>query len=374
MVAVAQGWTVDAARPVLTFHNVLTGTAVAAQGPDGRGCAGSLAEPHALSWAVYDCSTDERRGSPVQTHPPTSVDLVADRVSPGVYAADWDVPADEPLGLHELRWTLTATPSSAPATYRREFDVLRSVAGLGQLGYALVSDLRSEGFGPDRVSDARLQLLIEQWSRMVDRWTRRFFEPRSLTLLLDGHHASTLNLGVPVVGVSDVAMVDDSGSPNPVDLTGLRVYNRHLTEGMTQPDDREAPRLEFVLLQPVLVGMGGSYYSAGALRSGGWPRGTQNVRVAGSFGYTDPDGSPSGVTPALVRRAVQLLVVRNLPRLSQTNARFDALHHHRITTESTRGQSYNLAAGRAGKGDYTGDDEIDSILDQYSSPIQMAST
>lgn len=337
------------------------------------GSAGTLVAPYALSWSIYDISTDDKRLNPVLTAGPTSVDLLNDMVSTGVYAVDWDVPADEPLGLHEVRWTLQVSANSAPRTYRREFDVLRAVAGLGQVGYALVSDFRAEGVSVDRASDVRLQILIERWSRWVEHITRRFFEPRSMTIQLDGRESTFMGLRHPIVGIAAVNAVDDSGSPNPIDLTALRFYNRHLTQGLTQPDDRDSPRIEFVMLQPILIGMASSYYPAQMFRSGRFANGTQNIQIQGSFGYTDLDGSPSGVTPPLIRKVVQLLVMRDLPKLVQVNARFDARHHHRITTESTRGQSYSLQADRLGRGPTT-DPEIDDILDLYSAPMQMAST
>jgi hypothetical protein len=374
MAAVALGQQVNAANPVLTFHCVVTGTVVTEGAGMGVGSAGTLYTPYALQWSIYSIATDEQRGAPVLTSGPTSVDRVNDMVSPGVFAVDWECPSDEPLGLHEVRWTLTATPTSAPQTFRREFDVLRTVAGLGQVGYALVSDFRHEGIGVDRASDTRLQLLIEQWSGMVDKWCRRHFEPRTMSILLDADDSTRLTLRVPIIGVAGVAAVDDSGNPNPIDLTAVRIYNRHLTQGMASPDDREAPRIEFVIMQPILIGMSNTYYPSQSFRTGRFARGTQNVQITGSFGYTDLDGSPSGVTPSLIRRAVQLLVLRALPKLSRANERFDALNRHKITNESTRGQSYTITPGRAGKGDFSGDDEIDSLLDRYMAPIEIAST
>ena len=359
----------------LTFINVLTGTSVAQQGAAGVGSAGTLVAPYALSYSVNYIGTDEARVHPTQTLAPTSVDLIADQVSPGVFAVDWDVPSMEPLGLHEVLWTLTATASATPQTFRREFDVLNGIAGLAQNGYALVSDFRHEGITVERASDVRLQLLIEQWSRQIDLWTRRFFEPRTLSLLLDGYDSTSLTLRLPIIGIADVSAVDDTGFPNPIDMTALRFYNRHLTEGMTQPDDRDAPRIEFVLLQPILIGMSNTYYPQQMFRAGRFSQGTQNVRITGTFGYTELDGSPSGVTPSLIRRATQLLVLRNLPKLARVNERFDARESHRKTTESTRGQSYTLAPRWGGRpGGQSEDPEIDSILDQFSAPIQLAST
>jgi hypothetical protein len=270
---------------------------------------------------------------------------------------------------------LTATASSASVTFRREFDVLQAISGLAQKGYALVSDFRHEGITVERASDSRLQLLIEQQSAQVDHWTRRFFEPRTLSFVIDAFDSMRLNLSIPIIGISDISAIDDSGAAQPIDLTAIRVYNRHLTQGLFHPDDREAPRIEFVLLQPILIGMSNTYYPQQQFQAGRFAVGTQNVRLTGVFGYTDLDGSPAGDTPALIRRAVQLLVLRQLPKLSRVNDRFDALHRHRITTESTRGMSYSLSPWRGGGGGgYTSDPEIDDIIERFTAPIQLAST
>jgi hypothetical protein len=372
MVAVALGQSigVSTGSTPLFFVNTITGSIVSEYGS-----AGTLATPYALTYEIQVIATDEQRGTPVTTLAPTSVDLVNDMVSPGVFAVDWTVPSSEPLGLHQVIWTLTATPTSAPQRFRREFDVLRGVAGFAQKGYALVSDFRHEGVTVERASDTRLQLLIEEWSGMLDVWCRRFFEPRQQQLLLDGNDSTTLALRIPIIGVSDVSSMNDEGGPEPIDLTALRFYNRHLTQGMVQPDDRDAPRIEFVLLQPILIGMSSTYYPQQMFRSGRWSRGTQNIRVTGVFGYTDLDGSPAGDTPMLARRAVQLLVMRNLPKLVRVNDRFDARERHRITTESTGGQSYSLAARwGAQAGEWTGDPEVDQLISRLTAPTQLAST
>ena len=55
--------------------------------------------------------------------------------------------------------------------------------------YASVADLRAEGVTAAEASDARLELLLDEASRLIDRVTGWFFEPRSLMLHLSGRGA-----------------------------------------------------------------------------------------------------------------------------------------------------------------------------------------
>jgi hypothetical protein len=98
-----------------------------------------------------------------------------------------------------------------------------------------------------------------------------------------------------------------------------------------------------------------------------WPRGQQNVTVQGIFGYTEPDGSPTGRTPELIRHATKLLVLRELPLLADIDAREDAQKRYRLTSERTRDQSYTLEALRL-HGAFTGDPAIDNILVAFARP------
>lgn len=380
MTAIAQGGSSSAANPLLDFYAVMP-TGIVVDGAAMR--PGVLVAPSALSFAIYDISDDAKRVAPVQVFPGAgmhAVDLDADKVGTGHYAAAWDCAADEALGAHEIRWTVTLVAGGPAVTFRREFDVLAGVPGLRQRGYALVSELRDEGVTIQQVSDARLVRLIDEASRYVDRVTRRFFEPRQMTLVLDGRGGRELGLNHPIVALESVATIDATGAVIPVDLAAVRVYNRHLTAGLLSPDDRDAPRLEMVLDTPMLVGAPGYYYPSEVYCSGSFPRGTQNVQVTGVFGYTDPDDArgSAGDTPAAIREAVKLLVMRRLPKLSDSDGRFEATQRHRIVSERTREQQYQLApqggANGGPRGSFTTDWEIDQLLEAYCAPLELAST
>ena len=63
--------------------------------------------------------------------------------------------------------------------------------------YATVADLRAEGVTVAQADDARLEALIDAATAEIDRVTGWFFEPRALTLTLDGRGAPSLELPAP---------------------------------------------------------------------------------------------------------------------------------------------------------------------------------
>lgn len=228
--------------------------------------------------------------------------------------------------------------------------------------YATVADLRAEGVTEAAASDARIESLIALAGSYIERMTGRFFEPRAQTLRLDGTGGRVLPLGQPIVSVEAVFVDSSPFSPGgaPVDPTSYRVYNRHVTEGLLLPDDRDNPRIE-------LLGCDEPFPGVGRL---GWPRGQQNVEVRGVFGYTEPDGSPTGRTPELIRHVVKLLVLRELPKMADLDRREEATKRWRITSERTRDQAYTIEASRL-YGAFTGDPDIDTILVAFSRPPDL---
>jgi hypothetical protein len=356
MAALARGQPSDCANPAIDLFTQLSGM---------------LIDVAVLEFQIFDISDPGKQLTPLQVHPAisgtrASVNVAAlcpvgDKLSTGHFVARWTPPLDEAIGTHEVRWFFRLNAGSPEQTFREEFEVLATVAGFSADGYASVSDLRAEGVAAADATDARLQQLIALASRYIERVTGRFFEPRAQTLVLDGTGGRTLPLGHPIVGVESVVIDASPFSPGdlPVDPSVYRVYNRHLTQGLVLPDDRDNPKLE------LLYGDG----AVGALGLGSfiWPRGQQNITVRGVFGYTEPDGSPTGKTPALIRHATKLLVMRELPLLGNTDQREDAQRRYRLTSERTRDQSYTLEALQL-HGAFTGDPEIDNILVAFVRP------
>jgi hypothetical protein len=357
MGALARGQPSDCSNPVLDLFTQVNGV---------------LVDVAVLEFQIFDVSDPGKQLAPVQVYPAAAgarapVDVATlcpagDKLSTGHFVARWTPPIDEAIGTYEIRWFFRLTPTSPEQTFREEFEVLVEVAGFAATGYAAVSDLRDEGVTATDATDARLQRLIALASRYVERITGRFFEPRMQTLRVDGSGGRVLALGHPIIGIDTVSI--DSNPFSPADLTVdpdlFRVYNRHLTQGLLLPDDRDHPRLELVNEEDVHLGLG-------RLR---WPRGQQNIEVRGVFGYTEPDGSPTGRTPELIRHVTKLLVLRELPRMSDFDRREDAQRRWRLTSERTRDQSYTLEALRL-HGEFTGDPEIDNILVAFVRPADF---
>ncbi len=208
--------------------------------------------------------------------------------------------------------------------------------------YATVVDLRAEGVTEAQASDDRLLALIDEAGRLIDRVTGWFFEPRSMTFILDGRGAPSIEPPAPSIRLDRLAI---GGSDVSLDPDDLLVVGAPIQPGF------DGPRL--------------------TLRHGRrFPRGRGNVEAEGLWGYTEDDGSPNGRTPLEIRRACMLLVLRALPPLGDADAVGDARNRWRIIEERTRDQSYRLDRV-AQPGPFTGDPEIDGILARYRRPAGM---
>lgn len=376
MTTLARGQTVNAQdAPLLPFYSITPENLPTEDLP-----AGMLMDPYALSFQIFDLTTDANRLSPVQVYPATpgdkhSVDLSEnspDRLGKGRFAAAYTVPVNAPVGRYEIRWFWRMTQASSELRARKAFEVVAGGADIleGGPAYAMVCELREEGIpatGPGSVSDARMQATILLASKFVETATGRFFEPRHVTHEVNGTGARAIILGDPIIGVESVAIT--TTPYNNADLVAdpslYRVNNRHL-RGVMQPDDREVPKIEFVHTED-LLGVGFYRTISYSLRSLQFVGGVQNVSVKGLFGYTEPDRSPWGATPALIRYATKLLVLREMVIFSDVDCREDWRRRWRLTSEKTRDQSYTLANPRWWGG-LTEDPEIDSILAQFVRP------
>ena len=368
MAAIARGQSSDGANPVLELFTPVRGV---------------LADAGAVAFQVFDVSDDVKRASPAQVFPGTAgtrapvntTDLWpgGDKLGTGHVVARWTPAADEPLGLHELRWFVQAAPGAPEQVVTAELDVLAQGAGSHRFGYALVSDLRDEGVTVADATDARLVRLIRLASQYVDRFTGRFFEPRAMTMMLDGSGGRALLLGHPIITVREVKMLlamPAQIGELPVTPSFFRVYNRHL-QGLIDPDDRENPRLEY-FHESDLFGVQATPAASLGLGSLVWQRGPQNVIVDGLFGYTDLDGSAVGCTPDLIRHVTKLLVMRELPAMNDVARREERQQRWRIVSERTRDQGYDLDRLRF-QGGITGDPALDAVLVAYQRPPQLGS-
>lgn len=212
--------------------------------------------------------------------------------------------------------------------------------------YASVADLRAEGVTATEASDARLELLLDEASRLIDRVTGWFFEPRLLTLRLSGRGVPTIELPVPSIRLDRLTL----------GLSELPLDAEHL----------------LVVGAPVQPGFDTPYLTR---RHGRFPRGHGNVVAEGLWGFTEDDGTPTGRTPPAIRRATMLLVLRNLAPLAD-DASLEARSRWRIIEERTRDQSYKLDSTKAAaaSASLTGDPEVDALLALYVRPAPLGAT
>lgn len=235
--------------------------------------------------------------------------------------------------------------------------------------YASVAEMRAEGVTDPPYSDARVTAAVEIATLRIDKLTGWWFEPRSLTLYVDGRGNDTLFLGVPIISVTKIELGAYS-TWTVVSLDDVEIYNRHLS-GQTHPeDDRYNPKIvrEESIITPGDPDLEIYDY---------WPKGNRNIRITGKFGFTDYDGvTADGITPKLIKWACRRLAAKELPNM--TSPLWEEEHlRGRALSEKTRDQAITLAepytytrGGALGPGGVlTGDPEIDSVLSLYRRPI-----
>lgn len=340
-----------------------------------------LAAPFALSFQVWDVRNPD---APLQIFPVVAdtrhtVNLTTDRIGgvDGHYAAAWtcDVTAAK-KGRHQIRWFATPASGEDEQTWARDFDVLPAAATIPNCGtaYAIPSDLRDEGVHVNDATDARLLKLLSMQARYIERITLRSFRPVYKVAVFDGSGGRQCLLGEPLIALAGVAI----GQPviTEVERASFRIFNRHLANGMIDPDDRADPKIEFAHSSDLLQGRRGGAVSGSPLFGVPWrdhffPQTVQGITVRGVWGYTDFDGSPTGCTPELIAHAQKLLVIRELPTMAGCGDREDSRSRHRITSETTRDQSYVKQAEI--ETPFTGDREIDDILMIYRAALHLGS-
>jgi len=322
---------------------------------------GRLTDPVSLTFQIFDRTTEEKQIAPVSIEGPTAVDLNTDRLGLGRYVASYVAPTT--TGLYRIRWTWQLEAGGPSRTVDRDFEVLAGVVSSDPM-YALVSDLRAEGVEGDSASDLRIQTALLFASRMIDRITGRFFSPRYSTYRFDGRHGRKLTMWDPIIALEELEIETELIEPigTLVSINDVRIYNRHLSQNMTNPDDRNSPKIEFVELEGIPEARG--------LR---FPSGVQNIKVTGLFGYTDFDGSPLGKTPDLIRHAAKLITLREIPTLTESGCRADARDGWRVTEERTRDQTVKYGS-QAKWGQWIGDPEIDQILVMFMRPPDLGAT
>lgn len=362
-------------RPILSTFTIATNLVV-----NGAILNGALVTPVALAYEILDLSTVEKENDPVVVVARADMNLTTSLVSTGRYAPTWTVPADEPTGRHMIRWFATLVEDGPEVEWFEQFDVMASTAGLPTRAlYALISDVRAEGVG-DSISDRRILEVLARSCDRLDDWTGRNFWPAWKEVHVDGSRDRFLNFYEPIIALEEVVLTDGITTVSPSAFT---VYNRHLT-GLLVPDDRETPRIEYQSdwRSRILTGSSHGYPSVFVHAQWGGDS-AQSIRVKGVFGFTDPDGSPTGGVPSMARDVVVLMTLKALPKQNTQAAvtkRREAFiqsmktREQQVTWGDMSGSSGGGGASALGSAPFTGDPYIDGMIAQLCPACSGAST
>lgn len=225
-----------------------------------------------------------------------------------------------------------------------------------------LAEVRALGFTDPPYTDPQVTSAIARIDAYIESVTKNFFEPRTLTLNIDGSGTNVLMMPYPIITITSVK----EGGEYEVDLSDLKIYNRHL-QGLRNwdQDDRTNPKIEFVRDSFPYFERYSGYQS-------GFTPGSQNWEIIGTFGYRDYDPLDlvNGQIPPMIKEAAEWLLSRFLapkggPKFQQAWA------GHSLKKTKTRTQECELGGAIvAGKlhGGLTGDWYLDQLLSMFVAP------
>lgn len=282
----------------------------------------------------------------------------------------------------EVEWYLWEVPGDVANSYRvvphrssdSTDDTPISVTDKSIRGYCTIQDMRDEGYNDPPHSDTRVQSAIDRSVGVIDRVCGQRFDPYfahvrlNVPKLYAEHH-----LDVPIVALWKIYQEEDE-----ITRDDIVVYNRHLTQGLTNPDDRRNP----------MIAWGNDRMSVDGIRSfsgGRFTRGRQTLNLWGVFGFTeigpnDMSGETAngnniplsyGSTPEEIRYACMMLASGYLATIASGGDMSSKMS--RVLSEKTRDQSYTLANVSEAEASFgiTGNSQVDNILMRYASPMRI---
>jgi hypothetical protein len=215
----------------------------------------------------------------------------------------------------------------------------------------------------DAPDDGPLTTALEAARDFLEAATGRFFVARTGVLHLDGNRGSRLWLPFPVVSVSQLEGAGVTEILIGTDTTAVdsEFYTVNDGAGLGSSDPRDNPWIE-------LVAPEGATFATRSPEPGNlatWPLGVASIHVTATWGYLDQ----AGAVPALVRRALALLVIRHLVTPDDPDGLED-LHRGALVAESTQGRSYQLGDRAVGGGPTTAR-ELDLLIARFRAPARV---
>jgi len=185
-----------------------------------------------------------------------------------------------------------------------------------------------------------LTAAIARLTAKLNIYTDDFFEPRSLTIDLDGGDRARLILPYRCTSLTSVSLRDQN---DVLTVQAAAVYR--FTSSLNAAGAEAVGDFDYIDVVPQGDGLTGGPTGSGATR---WPAGPKTVRVIGSFGWT--------TVPVDVKRALALMVFHHFKPI-----RGDLRLATRVTTAD---QVTDFAAT-----DPTGIPEADEIISAYRRDI-----
>lgn len=277
----------------------------------------------------------------------------------------YELPSDIAYGFRAVPYRTSDGSSDTP------IDITTKVIR----GYCTIADMRAEGYGAVAYPDARVQEAIDTAVMRIDNICGQRFDPYYAVVTLNvkktyGQHS----LDVPIAALW---RIDDGDTT--LTLADILVYNRHLTQGLANPDDRKYPHLAY--------GTAREREQVRVFDTGNFIQGRKTLKLFGVWGYTDlgaadvvgetAEGSQIplsyGSTPRDIRRACMLLVADGLPTIASGGSA--AAKEARIIEEKTRDQWYKLQPLSEAElsSNISGNPEVDDILMRYVAPLRIGS-
>lgn len=314
---------------------------------------------------VYRSTTGETGDYSEITGVGTRVDLITDIVS---------YEYDDTTGDDSYYYKVSYFNSSTLAESEKS-----SASAHERVGYISIQDIRDEGYTATMVTDAQVTSGIARATAMIDKITGQWFEPRPRTFLLDGRGHDALHFQVPIIAITGLEIEE---STEEIDFDTIKVYNRHLTQGLVNPDDRYDPKLVFdnVTWLRTLTGRDTTTYVDGLFYHG-----PQNISVTGIFGFTelglnDPIGETStgsqvplsyGDTPELIKYAAKRLAIRYMYPIINSGTG-SSISSGTVKRRKNMDEEIEWAVNNVNPGDsVTGDYEVDNILAGYMAPMSI---
>jgi len=202
--------------------------------------------------------------------------------------------------------------------------------------------------------------LIQQAMDLIDEKTGQFFNKRSGVYSLEGNNTALMHFPVPIIEIEELLI-----NSTKTELKEGEDYDFVAFKGRQRPqDDRRNPRIK------LNIGRGRGSIFAGSITSRVFVKGTL-TQITGSFGFLEPTGK----TPALIQKAVKLLVMQDIstPIGATLTTSSTAGPLKRLKVDLHEQEFFEPSSNKDSvKSSASGNEEVDRIIAFYRSPIRIA--